>query len=184
MSILDNLPSLPQLTNQKIAETSLILLAEDNEANISTFSSYLTAKGYSMIVAKNNNLDILPLVVNISRPSPAIGWRNRECLSFIDRVQGKIDVVMMLAVVHHLMVTERIPLAQIIELMAEITKQFLIIEFVPADDPMFKRIARGRDGLFHEFNEENFRVACEKHFKILQTENLSDSNRKLYLLTK
>jgi PAS domain S-box-containing protein len=50
---LDTLTSPPQLTNQKLAETSLILLAEDNEANISTFSSYLTAKGYNMILAKN-----------------------------------------------------------------------------------------------------------------------------------
>jgi PAS domain S-box-containing protein len=52
-SIMDSLTSHPHITNQKIAETSLILLAEDNEANISTFSSYLTAKGYNMVLAKN-----------------------------------------------------------------------------------------------------------------------------------
>jgi PAS domain S-box-containing protein len=52
-SIMDSLTSHPHITNQKVAKTSLILLAEDNEANISTFSSYLMAKGYSMILAKN-----------------------------------------------------------------------------------------------------------------------------------
>jgi PAS domain S-box-containing protein len=52
-SIMDSLTSHPHITNQKVAETSLILLAEDNEANISTFSSYLTAKGYNMVLAKN-----------------------------------------------------------------------------------------------------------------------------------
>lgn len=52
-SSLDILTAPPQLMKQEVAKTSLILLAEDNEANISTFSSYLTAKGYSMILAKN-----------------------------------------------------------------------------------------------------------------------------------
>jgi signal transduction histidine kinase/CheY-like chemotaxis protein len=52
-SSLDTFSSPPQCANRQLAETSLILLAEDNEANISTFSSYLIAKGYKMILAKN-----------------------------------------------------------------------------------------------------------------------------------
>jgi PAS domain S-box-containing protein len=52
-SIFDSLTSHPQMSNQQIATSPLILLAEDQEANISTFSSYLTAKGYQIIVAEN-----------------------------------------------------------------------------------------------------------------------------------
>ncbi len=135
-------------------------------------------------LANRENLDILPLVVDISRPTPAIGWRNAECASFLDRVRGKMDCVMMLAVIHHLMVTERIPLSEILELMAEITTNILIIEFVPPDDPMFRQIARGRDHLFEYLNEEVFREVCQKHFKILRSEKLADSNRQMFLLQK
>jgi PAS domain S-box-containing protein len=52
-SIFDSLTSHPQIFNQQVTTSSLILLAEDHEANISTFSSYLMAKGYQIIVAEN-----------------------------------------------------------------------------------------------------------------------------------
>ncbi len=52
-SIYDSLTSYPKNTSHKISATPLILLAEDNEANISTFSSYLMAKGYDVILATN-----------------------------------------------------------------------------------------------------------------------------------
>lgn len=135
-------------------------------------------------MAKDENLDILPLVVDFSRPSPAIGWRNEECPSFLERAKGEFDVIMMLAVIHHLLVSERIPLDKIIDLVAELTKTYAIIEFVPPDDPMFRQIARGRDYLFEGLNDEVFRQVCAKYFKILRYEKLADSNRQLYLLQK
>ena len=52
----------------------------------------------------------LPMVVDLTRPTPAMGWRNQECASFLDRARGGFDMVMMLAVMHHILVTERIPL--------------------------------------------------------------------------
>ena len=59
--------------------------------------------------AEAERLDILPLVVNLARPSPATGWRNAECPSFLARAEGHADLVLMLAVLHHLLVTERVP---------------------------------------------------------------------------
>lgn len=135
-------------------------------------------------MAKAENLDILPLVVDISRPSPAIGWQNEECPSFLERAEGKFDGIMMLAVIHHLLVSERVPLDKIIELAAKLTQNIAIIEFVPPDDPMFRQIARGRDHLFENLNDEVFRQICSKYFKIVGYEKLADSNRQLYLLQK
>jgi 2-polyprenyl-3-methyl-5-hydroxy-6-metoxy-1,4-benzoquinol methylase len=68
--------------------------------------------------ARAEKLDILPLVVNLTRPTPGTGWRNRECSSFLDRARGHFDAVLMLAVVHHMLVTERVPLPDILELAA------------------------------------------------------------------
>lgn len=135
-------------------------------------------------LATAENLDILPLIVDITRPSPSIGWRNNECPSFLSRVTAKMDAVMMLAVIHHMLVTERIPLDEILNLISEITNDILIIEFVAPNDPMFKIIARGRDHLFKDLSNESFRKACLKHFKVIRCEQLAQTNRYLYLLQK
>ena len=135
-------------------------------------------------MASAENLDILPLVMDISRPSPGTGWLNSECRSFLDRLKGMPDTVIMLAVIHHLLVTERIPLDEILKLIAATTKNTLILEFVPPADPMFKQIARGRDHLYEYLTRDFFENACAKHFRIVRREKLADSSRELYLLKK
>jgi 2-polyprenyl-3-methyl-5-hydroxy-6-metoxy-1,4-benzoquinol methylase len=134
--------------------------------------------------AAAHNLDILPLVVDLCRPSPGIGWRNREHPPFLERATGTFDLVLMLAVLHHLVVTERIPLAEVIALAAELTTDFLVIEFVPREDPMFRRITRGRDKLFDSFDQRAFERACERSFTIVQSQQLGQTSRRLYLLRK
>ena len=83
----------------------------------------------------------------LTRPSPGTGWRNQECASFLDRARGKFDAVLMLAVIHHMLVTERVPLADILDLAAELTTNLLVIEFIAPDDSMFQRLTRGREEL-------------------------------------
>lgn len=143
-----------------------------------------TAVGRVWRMASEEKLKILPLVQDISRPSPGIGWRNSECAPFLSRIKGKMDAVIMLAVIHHLLVSERIPLGEILNLVAETTTDILILEFVPPSDPMFKQIARGRDRLFEYLTESVFEEACSKYFQILRSEKLADSDRRLYLLKK
>ena len=55
---------------------------------------------------------ILPLVIDLSNPSPALGWRNRERPAFVERVRP--DLVLCLAVVHHLALTNTVPLDEIV----------------------------------------------------------------------
>jgi SAM-dependent methyltransferase len=138
-------------------------------------------------VAHTDALDILPLVVDLTRPSPAVGWRNSECLSFLDRARGAFDAVLMLAVVHHMLVSERIPLAEIIALAADLTTDLAVIEFVGPEDAMFRRLARGRDELFVGLTHETFEQACQRRFRILRSEPVAvglDTRRWLYLLRK
>jgi prophage maintenance system killer protein len=83
-----------------------------------------------------------------------------------------------------MLVTERIPLAEIIELAAELTTDALLVEFVPPDDPMFRTLARGRDQLFEYLTNDFFESACRKRFDIARSHQLADSRRTLYLLRK
>ncbi len=134
--------------------------------------------------ASDENASILPLVVDISRPSPAVGWTNREAPSFLDRAGGAFDLVVALALVHHLLVSERIPLVEIIRLLSRLTRSHALVEFVGSEDPMFRRLLRGRDELYTRIDAESFASALRAHFEILEREDLSTSARSLFLLRR
>jgi SAM-dependent methyltransferase len=134
--------------------------------------------------ADAENLDVLPLVVNLARPTAGIGWRNTECASFLDRARGQFDAVLMLGVIHHLLVSERIPLPEIISLAAELTTNALVIEFVAPDDPMFRRITRGHDHLYTYLTKEFFEETYGKYFDLVRCERLDQTSRWLYLMKK
>jgi 2-polyprenyl-3-methyl-5-hydroxy-6-metoxy-1,4-benzoquinol methylase len=134
--------------------------------------------------AHAERLDILPLVVNFARPTPATGWRNEEFPSFLERARGRFDAVLMLAVLHHLLVTERLPLDSVLRTAAELTTNILVIEFVGTDDPMFRTIARGRDALHADLTPASFEAAAEPYFELLLQQAVKVSSRILYLFRK
>jgi hypothetical protein len=122
--------------------------------------------------------------VDFARPSPAVGWCNSENPSFLDRARGSFDAVLMLALVHHLLVTERIPLNQVFSLAAEMTTDLLIVEFVGPADPMFRRLLRGRAQLFEGFSREVFEDAFQEEFSLIRSQQLGQADRWIYLLRK
>jgi len=130
------------------------------------------------------NLNVLPLVVDFTRPTPAVGWRNQECPSFLDRVEKKFDMVMFLAVAHHILVTERIPLEDLLALADELSRDFVLIEFVAPADPMFQRIVRGRDELYSHFSPAWFEAAAMARFELVRSERIDGLHRWLYLFRR
>jgi len=140
--------------------------------------------GAAYRTARAEGFDFLPLVIDITRPTPAVGWKNQECASFLARARGAFDMVMMLAVIHHMLVTERIPLSDIVDLAAELTTDLLLIEFIAPDDSNFRRIARGNESLFHYLTPAFFETAWRKRFSITRSLPLANSSRKIYLLRK
>jgi SAM-dependent methyltransferase len=132
--------------------------------------------------AVDQQLNILPLVVDLARPSPAQGWRNRELPSFLERAQGGFDLVLMLAVLHHLLVTERVPLEEVLDLAASLTTRSLVIEFVSPEDDMFQALTRGRESLHADLTVEVFEAACAKRFRILNSVVLPGTKRRIYHL--
>ena len=134
--------------------------------------------------AKRDDLNVLPLVMNLSRPTPRLGWRYSENPSFLDRAIGRFDVVMMLAVVHHMLVQERIPLREIFRRASELTKDALIVEFVPPNDKMFRILTRGRDHLHQDLTAESFVRTASEFFEILQSQKLPETERRIYLMRR
>lgn len=134
--------------------------------------------------ASENGLNVLPLVQNIADPSPALGWRNRETKPFLERAAGDFDLVMMLALIHHLMLTNGIPLEEVVDLAAELSRGYCIIEYVGATDAMRQRLRRGRTEIDNSITKERFEAACSKKFRVEKVEQVAGSDRWLYLLKK
>lgn len=159
-------------------------MAAQAGASVVAIDSDATVAGTLWRAAHEEGLNILPLVVNIARPSPSAGWNNQESISFLDRARGRFDAVLMLAVIHHLLVSKRIPLPQIMELASQVTSDLLLIEFVAPQDPMFRRIVRGREQLHADLTKELFESAAQSHFTIIRRTQVGATHRWLYALRK
>ncbi len=155
-------------------------LAADNGADVVAIDTDLQTIDQLSVHLKNTKKSILPLCVDIARPTPAVGWLNRENGSFLDRCRGNFDMVMMLAVVHHLLVSSQIPLDQIAALCSDITTLGLIVEWVPPSDPKFREITRGRDSLYLGLTEASFRTAFDQHFGLVRQVALANGRSLFY----
>jgi SAM-dependent methyltransferase len=133
--------------------------------------------------AKNEGLSILPLVADVARPTPAAGWRNAESLSLLERARNRFDCVLMLGVLHHLLLADQIPMAEIARLLTSLTRRSAIVEWVPQTDIRFIDLCRGRDELYQSLNEDLFLQEFGRHFSIAQRKPLSNG-RVLFLLEK
>jgi SAM-dependent methyltransferase len=158
------------------------LLAAGKGGEVVAVDSDPVAVGMLWRAAVASNYPLLPLVVDLSSPTPASGWRNQERASFLGRARGQFDVILLLALLHHLVIGHGIPLASVVELAAELTTKDAVIEFISAADPMARRLVRGRGGLFAGYTREAFEQACTRHFRILRAEHMA--TRSLYWLSR
>ena len=124
---------------------------------------------------------ILPLIADLSNPSPSIGWLNEERNSLLSR--GPAGVVLALALIHHLAISNNVPFEKIVECFKKICK-YLIIEFVPKSDSQVQRLLETREDIFVHYTQSGFEHAFEKHFSILRTKKIKGSERTLYLMRK
>ncbi len=131
---------------------------------------------------RKTNSTILPLCVDITNPSPALGFRHCERKSFEERAD--YDGVMGLALIHHLLVAARIPLSAIRDMFAALTKKWLIVEYVDPKDTMFQHLLATRENLYTDLSAEKFEAVFNQQFAILKRQELLNGQRVLYLMRK
>lgn len=127
-----------------------------------------------------NETQLLPLLLDLTNPSPGLGWSNTERDSLMER--GPVDVVMALALIHHLAISNNLPLEKIAGFFKKMTKH-LIIEFVPKSDSQVKRLLSTREDIFENYTREGFEKAFLTYFKIQAALPLVESERVLYLMS-
>lgn len=130
-------------------------------------------------VVEQAETGLLPLVLDLTNPSPGLGWANQERDSFATR--GKPDLVMTLALIHHLAISNNVPFEHIARLFAQLG-QWLIIEFVPKSDKKVQQLLASRQDIFTQYTQSDFETVFGRTFDILDIQPIVDSQRVMYLM--
>lgn len=157
------------------------ILAEGNRQVIATDIDHQCINNLYLHTKKNAIGHILPLVLDIASPSPAIGFHNKERASFHQRIQT--ELVVALALVHHLVIGRNIPLTDIAAYMNDIAPQ-LIIEFVDKGDVKVQEMLANRTDIFDTYTEAGFEAAFSGWFHIIRKAPLPHAQRTLYYMKR
>ena len=168
----------------------------DLGANVGVFSRIASRKGIPTIsfdidpasvernylrCSENGDTGMLPLLVDLTNPSPPIGWKNEERMSLLQR--GPTDTVLALALIHHLAISNNLPLNMIATFFHQICNS-LIIEFVPKEDSQVRRLLETREDIFPDYTQQAFESEFRKYFIIKKSKKIEDSARTLYIMTR
>lgn len=168
----------------------------DFGANIGVFSRLASDEGIPVVAFDNdhaaverNYLDckakgeteLLPLVVDLTNPSPGLGWENRERNSLLDRPAP--DALLALALIHHLAISNNVPFDGVASFFSSISR-WLIIEYVPKHDPQVERMLVTREDIFADYNQEAFERVFSDRYRIVEAEAITGSERRLYLMER
>ena len=128
---------------------------------------------------KEGERNIIPLVMDLANLSPGQGWAGQERAAF-DRRRSP-DMVLCLALLHHMRVSANIPLPLFIEWLRGLDAT-AIVEFVGRDDEMFRKLISAKSEEYPDYTKENFRREVDKHFIVRDKLDLKEGNREMLLL--
>ncbi|MBX3415911.1 MAG: class I SAM-dependent methyltransferase [Pirellulales bacterium] len=136
-------------------------------------------RNYQQCVRERES-SILPLVLDLTNPSPGLGWQNLERDSLLAR--SGVDLVMALALIHHLVISNNVPLEKVAQLLHRLGRH-LIIEFIPKCDSQVQRLLVTREDIFPDYTRQGFESAFSSLFVLQRIAELEGSERVLYWMT-
>jgi hypothetical protein len=137
-------------------------------------------KNYMMTKSKQET-HLLPLFLDLTNPSPALGWAHSERKSLLER--GPVDMVFALALIHHLVITNNIPLSRVADFLAKIST-YLILEFVPKSDSQVQKLLTSREDVFSHYSLKQCLIEFSPYFTLVEKVKLEDSHRVLLLFKR
>ncbi len=148
-------------------------VSADNDPGV-VEANYLKAK-------RDQESNLLPLLLDLVNPSGAIGWANGERLSLAERCNA--DCLLALALIHHLAISNNVPLHSVAEFFAALA-EWLVIEFVPKRDKQVQKLLRSRADIFEGYSQEGFEASFGEVYEIVKSSPLRQSERVLYLMRR
>lgn len=180
-NMLDSVKPRPQIVwdmGANNGEFSVIAAESDIYTVAMDIDPLAVERNYLAKANEQQAANMLPLVQDCINPSPANGFMGTERDSLFDR--GPADVVMALAIIHHLAIGRNVPLERLAELFARLGKH-VIIEFVPKGDSKVDILLASRRDIFEHYDTPSFEAAMAKHFKLVTKEPIKQTKRTLYL---
>jgi len=157
------------------------IASNKNIATISFDIDPIAIEKSYILTKKQKETNILPLVLDLTNPSPSLGWAHSERDSLEKR--SNADLIMALALIHHLAISNNLPFENIAEYFSKLGK-YLIIEFIPKSDSNTKKLFATRKDVFPKYNKQDFKKSFSKFYNIIKEENIKNSERILYLMKK
>lgn len=133
------------------------------------------------LIRRDGVTSILPLIVDVVNPSPGLGWANAERRSLAERADA--DVVLALALVHHLAISRNVPLDRLAAYFAGLAAG-LVVEFVPKDDPMVRTLLATRQDVFPDYTLDGFRAAFGRPFNLVAEAPIEGTTRVLFRMAR
>ncbi len=157
---------------------SRLAAARAGIAPVAFENDFMTAEaGYRQSLSVRHNRP-LHLWMDLTNPTPGRGWADEEWNSLSAR--GPADMVLALAVVHHLCLGANIPLPRVAGYLRTVARH-VVIEFVPKDDPQSQRLLKSRADIYDSYTQENFEAAMQAHFTLIARHAVSRTGRTLYV---
>lgn len=156
-------------------------LISEHATNVVAFDfDHETVEALYRSLREEGNTKILPLVGNIADPSPGLGWRGLERRPLEDR--GRPDLVLALALIHHVSITANVPIAEFLDWLRDLGRA-TVVEFPHRPDPMVQRLLSGKGPDANaDYDHENFERELRRRFHIERSEELPSGTRTLYLV--
>jgi hypothetical protein len=179
--LLDDIQPTPRMVWDLGANTGLFSrVASDREILTISFDLDHAAveKNYLESIDKHET-HILPLVLDLTNPSPGLGWANTERASLGER--GPVDAALALALIHHLAIGNNLPLGKVAAFLSQVCRS-LIIEFVPKSDSQVQKLLASREDIFERYTQDEFERQFDRFFAIRRREPIAETDRTLYLL--
>ena len=155
------------------------IAAKYSDLVVSMDADHLTIDRLYRALREEKNRVIIPLVTDLSDPSPGLGWRGLERPPLKQR--SKPDLVLCLALIHHLVIGRNLLLSDVVHWLASLQAS-VVIEFIDRSDEQVQRLLRNRSDIFSDYNKEEFLRLIESLFLVQQQVVLSSGTRTLYLL--
>ncbi len=144
---------------------------------VATDADHLAVERLYRALKEEGETQILPLVMNLADPSPNLGWRGLERKDLTTR--GRPDLVMALALIHHMVISANIPMRDFVDWLADLGTD-LIIEFVSKDDPMVHALLKNKEDNYFDYEIDYFENCLAQGFEIARRESLGSQTRTLY----
>ncbi len=141
----------------------------------------LAVESLYLNVRKQKTDNLLPLILDLTNPSPAIGWNNTERMAIKSRPLP--DTVLALALIHHLAISNNLPFTNIAAFLKDLGKN-LIIEFVPKSDSQVKKLFSSRKDVFPGYDVDNFARKFEEFYTIISMNKVPGSERIIFRMER